>query len=93
MLCRCLVYTKRLSRAKQALAQSFSRVSVASDAFQHWRKLSFVCSPASAAASSPDCVEHAESLTPSEGSVPESVPINLQIDGKSKLQLTVLAQL
>lgn len=50
LLRRCLVFTKRLSRAKQALAQTFNQVSVASVTFQQWRKLASTSSHASAAA-------------------------------------------
>ena len=39
MLHRCNVYAKRLSHAKQALADSLSRISIASAAFHHWRNV------------------------------------------------------
>ena len=71
MLCRCLVFTKRLCRAKQALAKSFSQVSVASATFQHWRKLACLSSRASAAASTLRSLDHLGSLAALEGSTPD----------------------
>lgn len=70
MLCRCHVFTKRLSHAKQALATSFNQVSVASATFQLWRQLASLSSHASAATSALGSLEHLGSVAASEGSTP-----------------------
>ena len=80
-MCSCRVLTKRLSRAKQALAKSFSQVSAASAAFQHWRKLAWLSSYASAATIALGSSERLGSVTSSEGSTQED-DITLQTDVK-----------
>ncbi|KAL3138770.1 hypothetical protein ABBQ32_005615 [Trebouxia sp. C0010 RCD-2024] len=77
---RCIVYFKRLSHAKQALATSFRQVSVASATFQHWRKLTTTCLYASVAASLQGPVEQVNSPAES-GLGKKERKIDLQTDG------------